>query len=177
MHVSSSNVLCCWAFTVSLTLFLYIRFASSSHYHLLHVHRFFRSLTSFYHITICYIFQSPKSFKRITEPTSTYCSPSTLTLPIPCLCLLLFLHPIRTRHPSSNHSLQTPHPHPSPTSLTDDTTLTPLPQIKNPQSALLTNHELLLHLRQEDAEYTGEDGTDRKRWKPKGLEHMLRDVR
>ncbi|OSS52033.1 hypothetical protein B5807_03694 [Epicoccum nigrum] len=47
--------------------------------------------------------------------------------------------------------------------------------IKNPQSALLTNHELLLHLRQEDAEYTGEDGTDRKRWKPKGLEHMLRD--
>jgi hypothetical protein len=50
-------------------------------------------------------------------------------------------------------------------------------QIKNPQSALLSNHELLLHLRQEDAEYTGEDGTDRKRWKPKGLEHMLRDVR
>ncbi|KAJ4986980.1 RNA polymerase III subunit C17 [Stagonosporopsis vannaccii] len=47
--------------------------------------------------------------------------------------------------------------------------------IKNPQSALITNHELLLHLRQEDAEYTGEDGTDRKRWKPKGLEHMLRD--
>ncbi|KAF2998287.1 hypothetical protein E8E13_007222 [Curvularia kusanoi] len=47
--------------------------------------------------------------------------------------------------------------------------------IKTPQSALLTNHELLLHLRQEDAEYTGEDGTDRKRWKPKGLEHMLRD--
>ncbi|KAH6621740.1 HRDC-like protein [Boeremia exigua] len=47
--------------------------------------------------------------------------------------------------------------------------------IKNPQAALITNHELLLHLRQEDAEYTGEDGTDRKRWKPKGLEHMLRD--
>ncbi|KAF1349253.1 hypothetical protein EJ07DRAFT_169551 [Lizonia empirigonia] len=49
--------------------------------------------------------------------------------------------------------------------------------IKNPQSALLSNHELLLHLRQEDAEYTGEDGTERKRWKPKGLEHMLRDHR
>ncbi|KAF2621949.1 hypothetical protein BU25DRAFT_415640 [Macroventuria anomochaeta] len=47
--------------------------------------------------------------------------------------------------------------------------------IKNPQSALISNHELLLHLRQEEAEYTGEDGTDRKRWKPKGLEHMLRD--
>ncbi|KZM24101.1 uncharacterized protein EKO05_0010281 [Ascochyta rabiei] len=47
--------------------------------------------------------------------------------------------------------------------------------IKNAQSALLSNHELLLHLRQEEAEYTGEDGTERKRWKPKGLEHMLRD--
>ncbi|KAL1592174.1 hypothetical protein SLS59_009830 [Nothophoma quercina] len=47
--------------------------------------------------------------------------------------------------------------------------------VKNPQSALITNHELLLHLRQEEAEYTGEDGTERKRWKPKGLEHMLRD--
>ncbi|KAJ4355043.1 hypothetical protein N0V95_003261 [Ascochyta clinopodiicola] len=47
--------------------------------------------------------------------------------------------------------------------------------IKNAQSALLSNHELLLHLRQEEAEYTGEDGTERKRYKPKGLEHMLRD--
>ncbi|XPS95487.1 hypothetical protein M3J09_004777 [Ascochyta lentis] len=47
--------------------------------------------------------------------------------------------------------------------------------IKNAQSALLSNHELLLHLREEEAEYTGTDGTERKRWKPKGLEHMLRD--
>ncbi|KAJ4318285.1 hypothetical protein N0V94_004492 [Neodidymelliopsis sp. IMI 364377] len=47
--------------------------------------------------------------------------------------------------------------------------------IKNPQSALLSNHELLLHLRQEAAEYDGEDGTERNRRKPKGLEHMLRD--
>ncbi|KAJ4384994.1 hypothetical protein N0V86_000599 [Didymella sp. IMI 355093] len=47
--------------------------------------------------------------------------------------------------------------------------------IKNPQSSLITNHELLLHLRQEDAEYSGTDGTERDRRKPKGLEHMLRD--
>ncbi|KAL6707291.1 hypothetical protein ACN47E_004279 [Coniothyrium glycines] len=47
--------------------------------------------------------------------------------------------------------------------------------IKVPQSALLSNHELLLHLRQEDAEYEGTDGTERKRSKPSGLNHMLRD--
>ncbi|EOA87914.1 hypothetical protein ACJQWK_08186 [Exserohilum turcicum] len=47
--------------------------------------------------------------------------------------------------------------------------------IKTPQSALLTNHEVLLHLLTEEAEYTGTDGTDRKRKKPSGLTHMLRD--
>lgn len=53
--------------------------------------------------------------------------------------------------------------------------------IKTPQSALLSNHELLLHLQQEDAEYTGTDGIldehgkSRKRAKPSGLNHMLRD--
>jgi hypothetical protein len=47
--------------------------------------------------------------------------------------------------------------------------------IKNPQSAQISNHELLLHLRQEEAEYSGTDGTERDRKKPKGLEHMLRD--
>jgi hypothetical protein len=50
------------------------------------------------------------------------------------------------------------------------------PQIKNPQSALLSNHEVLLHLRKEEAEYTGTDGTGRKRPQPSGLNHMLRDV-
>ncbi|KAI4640215.1 uncharacterized protein J4E78_010687 [Alternaria triticimaculans] len=47
--------------------------------------------------------------------------------------------------------------------------------IKTPQSALLSNHEVLLHLRQEDAEYTGADETGRKRKKPSGLTHILRD--
>ncbi|KNG50999.1 rna polymerase iii subunit c17 protein [Stemphylium lycopersici] len=47
--------------------------------------------------------------------------------------------------------------------------------IKNPQSALLTNHEVLLHLVTEDAEYNGTDATNRKRKKPSGLNHMLRD--
>ncbi|KAL5118750.1 hypothetical protein ACEQ8H_003253 [Pleosporales sp. CAS-2024a] len=47
--------------------------------------------------------------------------------------------------------------------------------IKNPQSALLSNHEVLLHLRKEEAEYTGTDGTGRKRSQPSGLSHMLRD--
>jgi hypothetical protein len=49
-------------------------------------------------------------------------------------------------------------------------------KIKNPQSALLSNHEVLLHLRQEEAEYTGTDGTARERKPPSGLSHMLRDV-
>ncbi|KAJ4373064.1 hypothetical protein N0V83_003355 [Neocucurbitaria cava] len=47
--------------------------------------------------------------------------------------------------------------------------------IVNPQSALLSNHELLLHLQQEEAEYSGTDGTGRNRPKPSGLNHMLRD--
>ncbi|KAF1848836.1 uncharacterized protein K460DRAFT_364788 [Cucurbitaria berberidis CBS 394.84] len=47
--------------------------------------------------------------------------------------------------------------------------------IKNPQSALLSNHELLLHIQKEEAEYTGADGTGRSRPKPSGLSHMLRD--
>ncbi|KAF2832481.1 hypothetical protein CC86DRAFT_89962 [Ophiobolus disseminans] len=47
--------------------------------------------------------------------------------------------------------------------------------IKNPQSALLSNHEVLLHLRKEEAEYKGTDDTDRKRHQPSGLNHMLRD--
>ncbi|KAH8712104.1 HRDC-like protein [Phaeosphaeriaceae sp. PMI808] len=47
--------------------------------------------------------------------------------------------------------------------------------IKNPQSALLSNHEVLLHLRQEEAEYSGTDDTNRKRNQPSGLKHMLRD--
>jgi hypothetical protein len=49
-------------------------------------------------------------------------------------------------------------------------------KIKNPQSALLSNHEVLLHLRQEEAEYVGTDGTGRERKPPSGLSHMLRDV-
>ena len=48
-------------------------------------------------------------------------------------------------------------------------------QISNPQSALLTNHEVLLHLLAEDAEYTGADSTCRQRKKPSGLNHVLRD--
>ncbi|KAF1917670.1 HRDC-like protein [Ampelomyces quisqualis] len=47
--------------------------------------------------------------------------------------------------------------------------------IKNPQSAQLSNHEVLLHLRKEEAEYTGTDGTKRNRAPPSGLNHMLRD--
>ncbi|EMD85072.1 hypothetical protein COCC4DRAFT_166871 [Bipolaris maydis ATCC 48331] len=47
--------------------------------------------------------------------------------------------------------------------------------IKTPQSALLTNHEVLLHLLAEEAEYTGTDSTNRKRKKPSGLTHVLRD--
>ncbi|KAH7082629.1 HRDC-like protein [Paraphoma chrysanthemicola] len=47
--------------------------------------------------------------------------------------------------------------------------------IKNPQSALLSNHEVLLHLEKEEAEYNGKDGSDRKRKPPSGLGHMLRD--
>ncbi|KAF2024300.1 hypothetical protein EK21DRAFT_94193 [Setomelanomma holmii] len=47
--------------------------------------------------------------------------------------------------------------------------------IKSPQSALLSNHEVLLHLQKEEAEYDGSDGTGRKRNPPSGLSHMLRD--
>ncbi|CAO2650040.1 Nn.00g013320.m01.CDS01 [Neocucurbitaria sp. VM-36] len=47
--------------------------------------------------------------------------------------------------------------------------------IKNPQSALLSNHELLLHLQKEEAEYSGTDGTGRARQRPSGLNHILRD--
>jgi len=49
-------------------------------------------------------------------------------------------------------------------------------KIKNPQSALLSNHEVLLHLQKEHAEYEGKDETGRKRRQPSGLSHMLRDV-
>jgi hypothetical protein len=129
---------------------LYICFASESTYQLLHIHHLLRSLTS-HHITFCYFTQFLESVKHITEPIHIYAFPSCLTQSM------------------SDPSFRTSHSHPQYTNSPS--------QIKNPQSALLSNHELLLHLRQEDAEYNGEDGTDRKRWKPKGLEHMLRDVR
>ncbi|KAF2704671.1 hypothetical protein K504DRAFT_460942 [Pleomassaria siparia CBS 279.74] len=48
--------------------------------------------------------------------------------------------------------------------------------IKNAQSALLSNHELLIHLRAEEAEYAGTDGTYRARPKPKGLKDVLEDT-
>ncbi|KAF2175126.1 hypothetical protein K469DRAFT_703002 [Zopfia rhizophila CBS 207.26] len=48
--------------------------------------------------------------------------------------------------------------------------------IKEPQSALLSNHELLLHLQAEEAEYSGTDGTHRERAKPPGLKEVLRDA-
>lgn len=49
-------------------------------------------------------------------------------------------------------------------------------KIKNPQAALLSNHEVLLHLRAQEAEYSGTDGTGRKRTKPAGLQSALKDV-
>jgi hypothetical protein len=49
-------------------------------------------------------------------------------------------------------------------------------QIKNPQSALLSNHEVYLHIQQEEAEYSGADGTGRARTKPKGFKNVLKDV-
>ncbi|KAF2020145.1 hypothetical protein BU24DRAFT_459753 [Aaosphaeria arxii CBS 175.79] len=48
--------------------------------------------------------------------------------------------------------------------------------IINPQSSLLSNHEVLLHVRAVDAEYTGEDSTSRARTKPPGLKNMLQDT-
>ncbi|KAF2791569.1 hypothetical protein K505DRAFT_280425 [Melanomma pulvis-pyrius CBS 109.77] len=48
--------------------------------------------------------------------------------------------------------------------------------IKNAQSALLSNHELLLHLRAEEAEYSGADGTGRERPMPSGLKYVLEDT-
>ncbi|KAF2654693.1 hypothetical protein K491DRAFT_693620 [Lophiostoma macrostomum CBS 122681] len=48
-------------------------------------------------------------------------------------------------------------------------------RIKNAQSALLSNHEVLLHLREQDAEYEGTDGTGRGRQKPKGFRDVLQD--
>ena len=52
---------------------------------------------------------------------------------------------------------------------------THISQIKTPQSALLSNHEVLLHLLTEEAEYTGTDASSRARKKPSGLNHVLRD--
>ncbi|KAF2267169.1 hypothetical protein CC78DRAFT_530971 [Lojkania enalia] len=49
-------------------------------------------------------------------------------------------------------------------------------KIKNAQSAVISNHELLLHLRAEEAEYEGTDGTGRGRPKPPGLKNMLQDT-
>jgi hypothetical protein len=50
-------------------------------------------------------------------------------------------------------------------------------KIKHPQSALLSNHEVLLHLQAEQAEHYGPDQHGRKRTMPKGLEEVLSDVR
>ena len=78
-------------------------------------------------------------------------------------------------NPTDHHAREHP---PRPHSLTHHQPILTSPrQIKNAQSALLSNHELLLHLRAEEAEYTGTDGTSRNRKKPTGLNHMLRDVR
>ncbi|KAF2748296.1 hypothetical protein M011DRAFT_466702 [Sporormia fimetaria CBS 119925] len=48
--------------------------------------------------------------------------------------------------------------------------------IKTPQSALLSNHEVLLHLREQEAEYNGTDGTGRARTKPAGFKNALQDT-
>ncbi|KAF2008140.1 hypothetical protein P154DRAFT_516860 [Amniculicola lignicola CBS 123094] len=48
-------------------------------------------------------------------------------------------------------------------------------KIKEVQTALLSNHEVLLHLQELDAEYTGTDGTGRARKKPKGVSDILQD--
>ncbi|KAF2204327.1 hypothetical protein GQ43DRAFT_438056 [Delitschia confertaspora ATCC 74209] len=48
--------------------------------------------------------------------------------------------------------------------------------IKEIQSALLSNHEVFLHLQAEEAEYSGSDGTGRGRKKPAGLKATLRDT-
>ncbi|CAI6342177.1 unnamed protein product [Periconia digitata] len=48
--------------------------------------------------------------------------------------------------------------------------------IKTAQSALLSNHEVLLHLQTESAEYDGTDDTNRKRRPPPGLKEILQDA-
>ncbi|KAF2475483.1 uncharacterized protein BDR25DRAFT_279570 [Lindgomyces ingoldianus] len=48
-------------------------------------------------------------------------------------------------------------------------------KIKNPQSSLLTNHEVLLHMRSEKADYDNRYGTKLNREVPSGLNAMLRD--
>ncbi|PVI04953.1 hypothetical protein DM02DRAFT_134400 [Periconia macrospinosa] len=47
--------------------------------------------------------------------------------------------------------------------------------IKSAQSALLSNHEVFLHLQAEQAEYNGTDGTSRKRKPPPGLQEIIKD--
>jgi hypothetical protein len=47
--------------------------------------------------------------------------------------------------------------------------------IKAPQTALLTNHEVLLHLTAEEAEYDGTDGTNRSRPQPSNYTTILRE--
>ncbi|KAF2683203.1 hypothetical protein K458DRAFT_390473 [Lentithecium fluviatile CBS 122367] len=48
-------------------------------------------------------------------------------------------------------------------------------RIKHPQSALLTNHEVLLHLQEEQEEEYGMDRSGRMRRMPKDLEEVVRD--
>ncbi|OCK75129.1 hypothetical protein K432DRAFT_309239, partial [Lepidopterella palustris CBS 459.81] len=45
------------------------------------------------------------------------------------------------------------------------------------QSAILTNHEVLAHLEEQEAEYGGTDNTGRTRPKPDGLKAVLRDAK
>ncbi|KAF2732313.1 hypothetical protein EJ04DRAFT_566096 [Polyplosphaeria fusca] len=48
-------------------------------------------------------------------------------------------------------------------------------KIKQAQSAILTNHEVLLHLRSVEAEYSGTDGRNNARPIPPNLKLMLKD--
>ncbi|ORX93472.1 hypothetical protein BCR34DRAFT_608566 [Clohesyomyces aquaticus] len=48
-------------------------------------------------------------------------------------------------------------------------------QIKTPQSGLLTNHEVLLHMQSEAADYHARYGTEKPEGFPTGLNAMLRD--
>lgn len=49
-------------------------------------------------------------------------------------------------------------------------------QVTQSQAALLSNHEVFVHLQAVQAEHDGTDGTGRERPQPPGLKNTLRDV-